>query len=362
MARLTRTERIEILMMIGYGDRRRTHEEACALFNAEHPNREPITRSTVTKMHSKFRNTGDVKDLEKSGRPKVATEDKALDVLLTVTEQPHISTRQLMLDHEISQRSVLRILHKNKFHPYKVKLVQELSEDDFDRRVQFCEEIMDMCNNNPHFLNCIVFSDEATFSLNGAVNRHNCRYWSHHNPHWMEQTRTQYPQKVNVWAGIVRNRILGPFFFDGTLNAAGYLDFLRFQLVPALALLFPNPVNPDIPDETIWYQQDGAPPHYGIQVRNYLDFIFENRWIGRRGRIEWPARSPDLNPLDFFLWGHLKGTVYKNRPQNLEQLRNRIREEIRAISVAEIQNVLQSFYHRIGQCQVVHGQQFEHFF
>lgn len=293
-------------MMIGYGERRRSHVEVCTLFNNEHPNREPITRSTVTKIYLKFRNSGHVKDINRSGRPKVATEDKKLDILLTLTENPHAATRQLALDNDLSQGTVLNILHKEKFHPYKIKLIQELFEDDFDRRIQFCEEIMGICDNNPRFVSSIIFSDEATFSLNGAVNRHNCRYWSQNNPHWMEELHTQYPQKINVWAGIIENRILGPYFFEETLNANLYLDFLRFDLVPALAVLFPNAADPDIPRKTIWFQQDGAPPHYGIHVRRYLDEIFENRWIGRRGHIEWPPRSPDLNPLDFFCGATLK--------------------------------------------------------
>ncbi|EFN65149.1 hypothetical protein EAG_00038, partial [Camponotus floridanus] len=40
--------------------------------------------------------------------------------------------------------------------------------------------------------------------------------------------------------------------------------------------------------------------------------------------IEWPPRSPDLSPLDFFLWGYLKSKVYKTNPRNLNNLRRRI--------------------------------------
>ena len=47
-----------------------------------------------------------------------------------------------------------------------------------------------------------------------------------------------------------------------------------------------------------FFQQDGVPPHYDAQVRQFLDQRFHNHWIGRRGPIEWPARSPDLSPLD----------------------------------------------------------------
>ncbi|KAJ8953826.1 hypothetical protein NQ318_006676 [Aromia moschata] len=68
------------------------------------------------------------------------------------------------------------------------------------------------------FLRNIVFSDEATFYLDGTVNRQNYRYWSPENPHWKMETRSQFPQNVNVWAGIVGNRILGPFVIKGALT------------------------------------------------------------------------------------------------------------------------------------------------
>ncbi|KAJ4433851.1 hypothetical protein ANN_16163 [Periplaneta americana] len=51
---------------------------------------------------------------------------------------------------------------------------------------------------------------------------------------------------------------------------------------------------------------------------------FPDRWIGRGGPIAWPPRSPDLNPLDFYLWGHLKSLVYSSPVPDLESLRNRI--------------------------------------
>ena len=38
----------------------------------------------------------------------------------------------------------------------------------------------------------------------------------------------------------------------------------------------------------------------------FLDATFPNRWIGRDGPTTWPPRSPDTNPLYFFLWGYIK--------------------------------------------------------
>ncbi|KYQ46369.1 hypothetical protein ALC60_14791, partial [Trachymyrmex zeteki] len=71
---------------------------------------------------------------------------------------------------------------------------------------------------------------------------------------------------------------------------------------------------------------------------------FPQRWIGRRGAIEWPPRSPDLTPLDFFLWGHLKSVVYKTPPENINDLRQRIVQECRAIPTNTFQNVRSEFY------------------
>ncbi|EFN86942.1 hypothetical protein EAI_01624, partial [Harpegnathos saltator] len=66
----------------------------------------------------------------------------------------------------------------------KLHLVQELSEDDFDRRIEFCDLMMEIIVDDPLLHNNIVFCDEATFELTGNVNRHNCRHWSDVNPHW----------------------------------------------------------------------------------------------------------------------------------------------------------------------------------
>lgn len=356
---LSERERIEILMMFGWGDRQRHLDEVCELFNNTHPERgQAITKSTVSKIIKKFRDHGCVKDLPKTGRPKL-DDDVKLNVLLSYNENPHLPTSQVALDLNLSQSSVKKILHTAKYHPYKIRLIHELNEDDYDRRLEFCESMQERCNLDPFFCRNILFSDEAAFFLNGTVNRQNCRYWSTENHHWAQVAHTQYPEKINVWAGIFQDRIIGPYFFDVNLTGEIYLHFLQLELIPALAQLYPGN-EPGMPTAAMWFQQDGAPPHYALPVRQYLSEIFPNRWIGRRGPYEWPARSPDLTPLDYFLWGYLKSKVYFNRPPNIDALKNRIRDEIRQIPPTFIRNVQQEFIDRLGYCQEVNGQQFQH--
>ncbi|EZA55617.1 hypothetical protein X777_04243, partial [Ooceraea biroi] len=54
-------------------------------------------------------------------------------------------------------------------------------------------------------------------------------------------------------------------------------------------------------------------------VRECLNKAFPNKWIERRGSIEWPPRSPDLTPLDYFFWGYFKSKVRSTKPRNLNE-------------------------------------------
>jgi hypothetical protein len=103
-----------------------------------------------------------------------------------------------------------------------------------------------------------------------------------------------------VWAGIIGNRLIGPHVLPPHLNGEGYLNFLQNELSNLLD---------DVPLEVrrdMWYLHDGAPAHSARGVKNWFDANLENRWIGRNGPVLWPARSPDLNPCDFFFMGPFK--------------------------------------------------------
>lgn len=112
MVYLTERERIDILIMVGYGDRRRTQQEVCTLFNSLYPSRAPITQTCVSKLIRKYANT------PKTGRPQTASGgDAALNILLAVHERPRESCTDLQRDYNISERSVHRVLKREKFHP-----------------------------------------------------------------------------------------------------------------------------------------------------------------------------------------------------------------------------------------------------
>ena len=67
---------------------------------------------------------------------------------------------------------------------------------------------------------------------------------------------------------------------------------------------------------------------------------------GRAGPISWPARSPDLTPLDFWLWGYLKDHVYGQQLSTLQQLRDAIKDELEAIPPIMVYNTVADHAHR----------------
>lgn len=113
-------------------------------------------------------------------------------------------------------------------------------------------------------------------------------------------------------------------------------------------------------DGSLYFQHDGAPPHFTLGVRSILDENFPGRWIGRGGPVLWAPRSPDLNPLDFFFWGYLKHKVYGSKINSLDHLIERITEETANIQANQLLNSLENFKKRILLCHSQNGQHFEH--
>jgi hypothetical protein len=74
----------------------------------------------------------------------------------------------------------------------------------------------------------------------------------------------------------------------------------------------------------------------------------------------WPPHSPDLNPLDFFLWGHLKDSVYYPKPDTLDQLKPAIRRDIRKNRPAMCVNAIENFKRRLDVVVAQNGSHIEH--
>jgi len=149
-------------------------------------------------------------------------------------------------------------------------------------------------------------------------------------------------------------QILGPVILPDILTGQTYVEFLRENLPDFLEEV------PLFERNKFFFQQDDAGPHNARIVTNYLDEKFPGRWMGRYGPIRWPARSPDLNPLDFFLWGYCKELIYKTFPEDVDDMETRLRHAIWNIEEDVMENVQQNLLKRMRACIRMDGAHFEH--
>lgn len=344
-------------MLLIFGECQKNCRQAQRLYQERFPDRPIPSRMTFSRVEEKLR-TGSFPSTIKHRHHtrSVRTEDLEINVLAYIIIHPHVSIRTLAEEVGVSKSNVQRILKENKYHPFKIQLVQGLKPTDFERRLEFIACIQVILHESPNIFSQILWSDESRFHNNGVVNRHNSHYWSQENPHWVRESNFQTTWGINVWCGLFNGSIIGPYFFNENLNGLRYLHFLENDLIQLME---------DIPiaeRQGIWWQQDGAPPHNSQVVTEYLDRTYPNRWIGNKGPIRWPARSPDLSPLDFFLWGYLKDIVFTTPPLNVDDLKMKIRlacsditpDIIRATCTREV-------IRRFEACIISNGHHFEQF-
>ena len=307
---------------------------------------------TIRRWVSNFPQTSSALNRRRSDCPRTRTaEENVTAVAESIEQSPRRSLRKHAFALHMSATSVHRILHRSlHMHPYKIMVVQELSESDYETRTNLSRDILQSIPPT----SVTICSDEAHFHLSGTVNKQNFRYWSQNNPRELHQ-RPLHSPKVTVWYAMGSFGVWGPYFFEEggatvTVTSDRYCEMLERFLRPKVAQLLA-----DHEPDGVWFQQDGATSHTSRRSLGILQDMFPSHVISRRGDIGWPPRSPDLNPCDFFLWSYVKSKVYERRPSTLEHLKAAITEEIDAIPQNMLERVMINFRERLQNCIDIGG-------
>ncbi|GFW51567.1 uncharacterized protein TNCV_4212451 [Trichonephila clavipes] len=86
-----------------------------------------------------------------------------------------------------------------------------------------------------------------------------------------------------------------------------------------------------------------------------LKDTFGDHLISRFGPVNWPPRSCDLAPLDYFLWGYVKSLVYAEKPQTLDHLEDNIRRVIAEIRPQMLEKVIENWTSRLDYIRASRG-------
>lgn len=358
MATFSNQEYADIVFMYGRADG--NGNLARRMYQERYPNRRV---PNVRVFYNTFRRLAEdgIHRVEPGVNPGRHSPGVEEDILAAFEADPTTSTRAVARNLNISQWKVWHTVHQNDKYPFHGTGVQGLEEQDPQRRIQFCRYLLNGDIEDAWFLKSILWTDESKFSREGITNFHNLHEWADRdiNPHWKKQVSFQRKFSVNVWAGVIGRTLIGPHILPDNLNGNNYLDFLQNDL-PRLveesgAQIFET-------DREVIFQQDGCPAHWTLIVREHLNNCFPNSWIGRDGPIPWPARSPDLTPVDFFVWGRAKELVYTNIEINTrEELIERINTAFDTMKQEMMLNVTTTQVRkRARACIRNNGHHFEH--
>ncbi|GFW25711.1 putative DD41D transposase [Trichonephila clavipes] len=161
-----------------------------------------------------------------------------------------------------------------------------------------------------------------------------------------------HPEKLTVWCALWAGGIIGPYFFKNdeghnvTVNGDRYRAMITNFFIPELN-------NHDV--QELWFQQDGATCHTSRATIDLLKDTFGDRLISRFGPVNWPPRSCDLTPLDYFLWGYVKSLVYADKPRTLDHLEDSIRRVIADIRPQMLEKVIENWTSRLDYIRASRG-------
>ncbi|KAL5494233.1 hypothetical protein EMCRGX_G015522 [Ephydatia muelleri] len=258
-----------------------------------------LFRSTVLRVVSKFVEHGTVQDRLKTncGRKKTVQVPRNVGIIAQkMWQTPTLSIRRLHLGTGLRRSSVQKMLRKTlKMKAYRRLLVQALLPGDIDKGFKWAEDYLEAAERDFTYPDYILWTDEAIFHLDGHVNRHNDVIWA------------------SAPSATTAEGVASP----GWTSA-----------------------------------------HYETRVRAWLDGKLEDRWMGRGGPMPWPALSPGLSPLDFWLWSYLKNKVYANAVTTLDELRQAITDEIQAIPATMVHSATLVVVRKAGLLLSIDGLQY----
>ena len=271
-------------------------------------------------------------------------------VLMSVEATPKKSVRRRSAELGVSQSSVHRILrHDLKMKPYHISVHQGLTPENALQRRTMCALFLRQVREEEDFLRSVWFSDEAHFYLSGTVNSRNYVHWASERPDEVIE-RNLHVTKATAWVALRAQGVIGPFWFcneDGateTVTADRYMNVLT-RFWRALGRFCGHEARGQQ-----WFMQDGAAPHTARRILTWLTDHFEGRAISRFTEKTWASHSPDLNPLDFFLWGHLKDQMSGEQFQTLNDLKSLVERLIRAVTPEQCEDTIQHFLLRMRRC------------
>ena len=286
-----------------------------------------INKRLIQRYYQKFLKGTPIPKKIEIGRPKIYPAAINTVISNVVRHKEYITSQEVAnklnetRNIDISDRTVRRRLETMEYGYKKPTLSFELKQHHIVEREKFY--------NNYNLLNWenVIFSDESTFQVRANVLKK-----------WVKKgtsaifSSPKFQKKLMVWGAFSHKGKSKLFLVEGTLSGQGYVDLLTSHLLPFIRKYHRN---------NAIFQQDNASIH---TCRLANQFFSESDLQV----MEWPACSPDLNPIEN-LWGILKRKVAKQNPESFEDLKQIVISEWNDIPLSTLQNLISDMPIRLAE-------------
>ena len=272
----------------------------------------------------------------------------------------HATPSEIASTLNISETSVRRIIKDDlQLVPFKKIRTQRLSQGNIQKRIERCPKILRQFDKKS--LDRAFFSDEKIFKVEQLYEPHNQVVYAPKGTMRMDieddriyVERSGFNDQIMVSVAVSKLGKTSMFFVEpgAKVNGPYYRNHLLADMIPEMDTLANH--------QPYIFMQDGARSHTAtetveyLQSQQHLDLIAPN---------EWPPNSPDLNPVDFCIWGKLKTNVYRERRiTSIEQLRAVLIEEWEKFPQSIIDNCIDAFRGRLRRVIECEGMHIENFY
>ena len=298
-----------------------------------------VSKSTIERWWSRYRREGHVRRKEGSGRPRLTTASQDRKLVLKVKRNRFAPVSRLYREWarscsvSISERTATRRAVRAGLLARRPALRIPLSPMHKRRRKQWCEGHRSWNSE----WNRILWTDESRFCLDFCDGRVRVRRLP--NERYAGNCISEHDRyrggSVMIWGGMWSNGKTTAVIIQGTMNSETYLH----QVINPIVI-------PTVQQHNLVFQQDNARPHVARIVTEKLE----------QSSVEvlpWPARSPDLSPIEH-LWDVIGRKIYHSDqpspPTDLRTLSQRLMEEWSMVPQTVIQNLIDSVPNRVEQC------------
>ena len=329
---------LEVAQIVGMVQGGQTQSAVANHFN--------VHRSVISRAMTRYRQTGLMTERPRTGRPTVTTprEDR---YLATLARRNRFSTaRSLQNDlqrvagNRVSTQTVRNRLHAEGLRSRRPAQRIPLPPHHRQQRLIWANQRRNWRVNR---WRNVLFTDESRFCLD--FNDGRARVWRNRNERYANCTIAEHDRygggSLMIWAGIQVGRRTDLIVIRrGTMTGERYRD----EVVTPVIIPWAQQAGPNF-----IFMDDNARPH---RARVVTDVLQHNNIT----RMDWPARSPDLNPIEH-AWDILGRRVYglHVRPQTLDHLEQALRREWQNIPQQTLDRLIWSMPRRVAACIQCNG-------